>query len=103
MHHYMEKECSMNRKPRREDFASDDDFGEAYGDWMAHQKKASSQAVKAPALKVIPVDRKLTQIPARLEAERDTWNQNTKARFLRAKENAHAAASKAKGMGETKA
>ena len=95
----------MNSKPKRENFASDDDFGEAYGDWMAQQRKASSAAAaaapKTPPLVVIPVNRKLAQIPARLEAERDTWNQNTKARFLRTKEMALAAANKAKGEVKT--
>jgi hypothetical protein len=95
----------MNSKPKRENFASDDDFGEAYGGWMAQQKKTGSSAAaapKTPPLVVIPVNRKLAQIPARLEAERDTWNQNTKARFLRTKEIALAAANKAKTSGETK-
>ena len=85
----------MNTKPKRENFRSDDDFGEAYALWMLQQKKAPaptpSAAPKAqtplpPAVTVIPVNRNLPQIPARIEAERDTWNQTTKARFMRAKE-----------------
>jgi hypothetical protein len=40
------------------------------------------------------VNRKLAQIPARVEAERETWNLTTKARFQRTKENALAAQKK---------
>ena len=91
------------QKPKRSDFATDDDFGEAYALWMAYQKRAQAtysapkpqnRAALPPAAPVIPVNRKLAQIPARVEAERETWNLTTKARFQRAKENALAAQKK---------
>jgi hypothetical protein len=82
----------MDTKPKRENYRSDDAFGEAYGHWMGRQM-GKPAAPSAPA----PVTPKplLTNTPARAEAERDTWNLNTKARFLRAK--ATEAAAKNKG------
>ncbi len=88
-------------KPKRESFASDDAFGEAYGHWMSRQPKTAAAPVKpqvpAPAAKrappshPVPVTVPLATSPAsprisaRTEIERDTWNQHTKARFMKAK------------------
>lgn len=86
-------------KPRRQDFATDDQFGEAYGHWMGRQAKLAAQrpAVKAapaavapPASRAAPVASKpasstLSRMSLRGDMERDTWNQHTKARFQRAK------------------
>lgn len=81
----------MDTKPKRENYRSDDEFGEAYGHWMGRQRVkpvASSAPVPATSKPL------LTNTPARAEAERDTWNLNTKARFLRAKANETAAKNK---------
>lgn len=105
----------MALKPKRENFASDDDFGEAYAAWLAIQKKlapdtapasappkpatapspqAKTGSVARPAARQIPPSAKTPPSPqtnrvsARNEAERDTWNLITKARFARAKESA---------------
>lgn len=79
----------MDTKPKRENYRSDDAFGEAYGHWMGRQR------VKPAAPAPVTPKPMLTNTPARAEAERDTWNLNTKARFLRAK--ANEAATKNKG------
>jgi hypothetical protein len=71
---------SANSKPRRQDFATDDDFGEAYARWTMRPTPVAPQPV-APALATLPA-----RSTARAEIERDTWNQHTKARFMRAKE-----------------
>lgn len=94
----------MDNKPKRENFKSDDDFGEAYGYWMARQgnRPVSAVAPKAPraaspvasAPAPTPAKASLPRLPARMEAERDTWNLNTKARFLRAKDKESAAKNK---------
>jgi hypothetical protein len=81
----------MDTKPKRENYRSDDAFGEAYGHWMGRQKV--KPAVRAVSAQAAPRPL-LTNTPARAEAERDTWNLNTKARFLRAKANEVAAKSK---------
>jgi hypothetical protein len=89
-------------KPRRESFASDDAFGEAYGHWMSRQPKTAPAPVKldapVPAAKRAPVSHPAPvslatspaspRISARTEIERDTWNQHTKARFMKAKTSA---------------
>lgn len=98
-------ERHMDNKPKRENFKSDDDFGEAYGNWMARQGKKSAPtavAPKAPRAAIpsaptsapAPAKAPLPRLPARMEAERDTWNLNTKARFLRAKDKESAAKNK---------
>lgn len=68
----------MIAKPLRENFKSDDDFGEAYAYWMAHRTKAAAPAlpIAAPAAPLLP---------RQSEAEREAWNRSTKVRFLRAK------------------
>jgi hypothetical protein len=83
---------SQNAKPRRQDFASDDDFGEAYARWMMRTTKPAtptppvsstpSPRPAAPALRAPLPERS----SARSEIEKDTWNQHTKARFMRAKQ-----------------
>lgn len=81
----------MEPKPKRENYRSDDAFGEAYGHWMGRQK-GKPVAPVAPSAQAPAAPRPLlTNTPARAEAERDTWNLNTKARFLRAKANEAAA------------
>ena len=85
----------MDTKPKRENYRSDDDFGEAYAHWMG-RPKAQPVARSAPAPAQVAPRPLLTNTPARAEAERDTWNLNTKARFLRAKANEAAAKSKDK-------
>lgn len=95
----------MDNKPKRENFKSDDDFGEAYGHWMLRQGTKSAPTAVAPkapraaspvASAPVPTPAKasLPRLPARMEAERDTWNLNTKARFLRAKDKESAAKNK---------
>lgn len=93
----------MDNKPKRENFKSDDDFGEAYGNWMARQGKKSVPNAVAPqaprtvnpsVLAPAPAKASLPRLPARMEAERDTWNLNTKARFLREKAKESAAKNK---------
>lgn len=95
---------AMDPKPKRDNFATDDDFGEAYAYWMARQRRPS---VVTPAAKVLPqAAAKPTQSakpplaapaaadpmppPRRSEAEREAWNLSTKARFWRAKTSASA-------------
>ena len=83
---------SQNAKPRRQDFASDDDFGEAYARWMMRSTKSAAPTPQvssappprpaAPALRAPLPERS----SARAEIEKDTWNQHTKARFMRAKQ-----------------
>jgi hypothetical protein len=101
----MTGERHMDNKPKRENFNSDDDFGEAYGNWMARQARKPVPAAVAPkaprpasplasAVAPAPVKAPLQRLPARMEAERDTWNLNTKARFLRAKDKESAAKNK---------
>jgi hypothetical protein len=77
---------AANTKPRRQDFATDDDFGEAYARWMMRPAPA---APAAPPRAATPPSATLpARFTARAEIERDTWNQHTKARFMRAKETA---------------
>ncbi len=93
---------AMDPKPKRDNFATDDDFGEAYAYWMARQRRPS---VVTPAAKVLPqTAAKPTQStkppltapaaadpvpqPRRSEAEREAWNLSTKERFWRAKTSA---------------
>ena len=95
----------MNAKPKREDFRTDDEFGEAYGHWMASKPKMTSrpapqtpqpsrpQPIARPAQVLVNAAR--TPMSARFEADRDTWNHSTKARFRR--EAANAAAKEALG------
>jgi hypothetical protein len=86
-------------KPRREDYASDDDFGEAYVLWKSQQILAAAAAPAAPApppvakrpaasaakprVTLPPMAPPL--LPRQSEAEREAWNLSTKARFWRAK------------------
>jgi hypothetical protein len=93
-------ERKMNDKPKREDFRTDDEFGEAYGYWMVSTSKAVPKTVvptpqrpRPPQFaKPIPVIVNPARSPmsARFEADRDTWNHSTKARFQRAAANAAA-------------
>lgn len=101
---------AMDPKPKRDNFATDDDFGEAYAYWMARQRRPS---VATPAAKVLPKAATAAQAvvrpskpttpplassapvdpgppPRRSEAEREAWNLSTKARFWRAKTSASA-------------
>lgn len=100
---------AMDPKPKRDNFATDDDFGEAYAYWMARQRRPS---VVTPAAKVLPkatVPQAVAKPtkpatpplaspppadtgppPRRSEAEREAWNLSTKARFWRAKTSASA-------------
>ncbi len=78
-------------KPRRQDFTTDDEFGEAYALWMMRQPKVSRSTVVAAQPRAVPAAAAAAPKPlpprwtARAEIERDTWNQHTKARFMRAK------------------
>jgi type V secretory pathway adhesin AidA len=81
------------QKPRRQDFATDDDFGEAYAIWMMRQSKqpqspakVTSTATVARTAPAAPPKPSTDRVTARSEIERDTWNQHTKARFMRAKD-----------------
>lgn len=86
-------------KPKREDFRTDDDFGEAYAFWRIQQVSvAATSPVSAPVRPVVkappakPVVNLAspagTVLPRQSEAEREAWNLSTKARFWRAKNSA---------------
>jgi len=90
----------LDHKPKRENFQTDDDFGEAYAIWRSQQGrvaasapvvKAQPQAAKPPAIPPAsapaPALARPTQ-PRRSEAEREAWNLSTKERFWRAKTSA---------------
>ncbi len=84
---------AIQQKPRRQDFATDDDFGEAYALWMMRQSKqpkspakVTSTATVARTAPAAPPKPSTDRFTARAEIERDTWNQHTKARFMRAKD-----------------
>lgn len=87
---------AIDNKPKRENFSTDDDFGEAYANWRSQQGRV---AVAAPAAKPQPQAAKpsakppapapaRTALPRRSEAEREAWNLSTKERFWRAKTSA---------------
>lgn len=91
-------------KPKRENFKTDDDFGEAYVLWRSQQILAAVAPPSAPPPKPKPVVARApapapvalppaAALPRRSEAEREAWNLSTKARFWRAK----VSASKNKG------
>lgn len=85
---------SIDNKPKRENFSTDDDFGEAYANWRSQQGRV---AAAAPTAKLQPqVAKPLSMpsaparsvLPRRSEAEREAWNLSTKERFWRAKTSA---------------
>lgn len=90
------KPRAIDNKPQRENFSTDDDFGEAYANWRSQQGRV---AAVAPAAKPQPQPQVARQpsrppapaspaLPRRSEAEREAWNLSTKERFWRAKTSA---------------
>lgn len=78
----------VGAKPRRENFKSDDDFGEAYARWMISKGKIPVAQTPVPPPRPAQVANTSSpgkRMPVRIEAERDFWNQSTKLRFQRGK------------------
>lgn len=84
---------ATDNKPQRENFATDDDFGEAYANWRSQQGRvAAAPTAKPPpqaaAPRSLPPAPERSVLPRRSEAEREAWNLSTKERFWRAKTSA---------------
>lgn len=86
----------VGAKPRRENFRSDDDFGEAYAHWMISKGKTPVAQTPSPIAPIhsAPLSRSAQvaitpspskRMPVRIEAERDFWNKSTKLLFQRRK------------------
>ncbi len=81
-------------KPKRENFKTDDDFGEAYAYWMRSKGNIPVAQTPSPIAPIYstPVSKPVQvantpgpgkRMPVRIEAERDFWNKSTKLRFQR--------------------
>jgi len=85
---------AMGNKPKRENYQTDDDFGEAYALWRSQQDRVAQAAPVAKRPSQVARASLVAPVPAnplasrRSEAEREAWNLSTKARFWRAKTSA---------------